>query len=412
MVPAFSLNLVMPKTIKRIVFGLSILLVAAAFLGTYVPDVRAGSSANGAYPEMEVYSEVLRKIQTDYVVTPDIKDVTTGALHGLLGSLDADSSYLTPTEYKLYKEHEGEQRAQVGLYVSKRYGYATVVAVEPGSPAASQRIQDGDIIEAIEGHTTREMSLAMIRLRLEGKPGTTVTFALVRPRSAKPDTITLTRAFLKPPPLGEREYAGNSVLYLKPGILTKARVDEIASRIKAMPKDGNKKICLDLRDVAEGPESEGILLANFFLKSGVIATLSGQKFPTKTFSADPQKFLTSAPLVILVNHGTSGAAEITAAAILDHKRGDVVGDPTFGEGSVQRTMPLSDGAALILTIAKYASPSGTVIQDDAVTPNYLVAEAEQFADESAAAKADQPDNQLNKALELLKQQNPAGQKSA
>lgn len=402
----------MPKSVKRIIFGLSVLLVAAAFLGTYGPAVRAGSGSAGAYPEMEVYSEVLRKIQTDYVVTPDIKDVTTGALHGLLGSLDADSSYLSPAEYKLYKEHQEEPKAQVGLYVSKRYGYATVVAVEPGSPAASQQIQDGDIIEAIEGHTTREMSLAMIRLRLEGKPGTTVTFALVRPSSAKPDTITLTRTFVKPPPLGEREYNGNSILYLKPGILTKERVEQVASRIKAMPKDGNTKICLDLRNVAEGPEANGILLANFFLRSGVIATLSGQKFPEKAFSANPAKFLTAAPLVILVNQGTSGAAEITAAAILDHKRGDVVGDPTFGAGSVQKTMPLSDGAALILTVAKYASPSGKIIQDDAVTPNYLVAAPEHFADESAAAIANEPDTQLDKALDLLKQQNPPVQKAA
>lgn len=402
----------MPKIVKRIIFGLSVLLVAAAFLGTYGPDVRAGSTPDGAYPEMEVYSEVLRKIQTDYVVTPDIKDVTTGALHGLLGSLDADSSYLSPSEYSLYKEHESEPKSQVGLNVSKRFGYATVVSVEPGSPAASQKIQDGDIIEAIEGHTTREMSLAMIRLRLEGKPGTTVNLALVRPRSVKPDAITLTRSLLKPPPLGEQQYDGNSILYLKPGVLSEARVDEMAKRIKAMRQDGNTKICLDLRNVARGPESEGILLANFFLRSGVIATLSGQKFPKKTFSAEPAKFLTSAPLVILVNQGTSGAAEIAAAAVLDHKRGDLVGDRTFGEGSVQRTIPMPDGAALILTVAKYASPSGTVIQDSAVTPNYPVATPELYAEQSAAARAQQPDVQLDKALSLLKQQSPSEQKAA
>src|ERR1700678_2084599 len=153
----------MSKALKRSVFGLSVLLVALVFLGGFGPSrVRADSQSDGAYPEMEVYSEVLKKIQSEYVVDPSMGKVTIGALHGLLESLDPDSSYLSPDEYKVYKQHANEGTAQVGLNVSKRYGYATVVSVEPGSPAEREKIQDGDIIEAIEGHSTREMSLAMI----------------------------------------------------------------------------------------------------------------------------------------------------------------------------------------------------------------------------------------------------------
>ena len=114
-------------------------------------------------------------------------------------------------------------------------------------------------------------------------------------------------------------------------------------------------------------------LANFFLESGTIATLSGQKYTYEAFNADTSKFITGAPLVVLVNHGTSGPGEIVAAAVLDNKRADVVGDRTFGEGSVQKTMELPDGAALILSVAKYASPLGKKIQDEAVTPNIVVA---------------------------------------
>ncbi|MDT7814783.1 MAG: carboxyl-terminal processing protease [Acidobacteriaceae bacterium] len=390
----------MSRTFKRAVFAVSILLVALVFLGGMGPSrVRADSQHDGAYPEMEVYSEVLKKVQTDYVVDPNMTKVTVGALHGLLESLDPNSSYLTPEEYKAYKQHTNEGVAQVGLNISKRYGYATVVSVEPGSPADKQNIEDGDILEAIEGHSTREMSLVMIRLLLEGKPGTSVTFSLVRPRKAEPDKITLTRAASQAPPLGLTEYESNSILYLKPVILNKERVNEIATRLKEMKKNGNKKILLDLRDVAEGDEEQGVRLANLFLEAGTIATLSGQKYPYEAFNADTSKFITGAPLVVLVNHGTSGPGEIVAAAVLDNKRADVVGDRTFGEGSVQKTMELPDGAALILSVAKYSSPLGKKIQDEAVTPNIVVATGQDTDDQ----KTPKPDDQLTKALDVLKQ---------
>ena len=394
----------MSQSFKRGVFGLSVLLVAVVFLGGIGPSrVRANSQPDGAYPEMEVFSEVLKKVQTDYVSDPNMTKVTVGALHGLLESLDPDSSYLTADEYKAFKAQSNAGSAQVGLNISKRYGYATVVSVEPGSPAEKESIEDGDIVEAIEGHSTREMSLVMIRLLLEGKPGTSVTFSLVRPRKAEPDKITLTRAVATVPSLGETQYESSSILYLKPGVLSKERVSEIASRLKAMPKNGNKKILLDLRDVAEGDEDQGIRLANFFLESGTIATLSGQKYTYEAFNADTSKFISAAPLVVLVNHGTSGPAEIVAAAVLDNKRGDLVGDRTFGEGSVQKTMELPDGAALILSVAKYASPLGKKIQDDAVTPNVVVAASQPAAEDESGTKPPKVDDQLNKALEILKQ---------
>jgi carboxyl-terminal processing protease len=394
----------MSRTFKRSVFGVSILLVALVFIGGLGPSrVRADSQPDGAYAEMEVYSEVLKKVQTDYVSDPNMTKVTVGALHGLLESLDPDSSYLTPEEYKAYKQRGNEGTAQVGLNISKRFGYATVVSIEPGSPAEKEQVEDGDIIESIEGHSTREMSLVMIRLLLEGKPGTSVSFSLVRPRKAEPDKITLTRAVAAAPPLGETQYESSSILYLKPGLLSKERVSEIASRLKAMQKNGNKKICLDLRDVAEGDEDQGVRLANFFLESGTIATLSGQKYTYEAFNADTSKFITGAPLVVLVNHGTSGPGEIVAAAVLDNKRGDVVGDRTFGEGSVQKTMELPDGAALILSVAKYASPLGKKIQDEAVTPNVVVVANQDNDDQTGAVKAPKPDDQLTKALDILKQ---------
>ena len=419
----------MSKTFKGSVFGISVLLVIFVFVGTMRPNaVRAGVQADGAYPEMEVYSEVLNKIQNDYVVDPNMNNVTVGALHGLLESLDADSSFLTPTEYKLYKQHQNEGTAQLGLNVSKRYGYATVISVEPNSPAAKEHISDGDIIEAIGSQSTREMSLAMIQLLLEGPQGTPVTISVVRPRKSEPDKITLTRSNVPAAPLTEQQFENASIISLRPVVLTKERVNEIENKLKSITKSGNHKIILDLRDVAEGDEAQGIRLANFFLQSGTIATLSGQKYPLQTFNAESKYYITNAPLVVLINHGTSGPGELVAGAILGNKRGDLVGDRTFGEGAVQKTMELPDGSALILSVAKYATPLGKKIQDEAVSPNVVVASNQDLEDaaaevpspdeapqqitgkpkavpvkpETAAPTKAPEDEQLNKALEILK----------
>ncbi|MGC1462338.1 MAG: S41 family peptidase, partial [Terracidiphilus sp.] len=343
-----------------------------------------------------VYAEVLQKIQSDYVTQPSMSDVTTGALHGLLESLDADSSYLTPTEYQIYKEEPVSGAAQIGVTVSKRYGYATVVNIVPGSPADTH-LTDGDVIESIGSQSTRELSLAVIRLMLEGKPGSTVNLSVVRPTKPDPDHLTLTRTVATPPALGTQEYDNASILYLKPGLLSAERMDEIAAKIKAAPK--GHKILLDLRD-AIGDPSQGMRLANFFVKEGILATLQGQQFATQTFTADPAKFLTAAPLAVLVNRGTYGGPEIAANAILDLKRGDVVGERTFGEGSFQKSIELPDGADLLLTVAKFQSPSGNKIQDNAVTPNVVVASPVDEEEEGAPPPKD--DDMLNKALDLLK----------
>jgi carboxyl-terminal processing protease len=385
---------------QRSVFVLSVAIFAALVLGFALGEfgifgVHAGSEQDGAYQQMRVYAEVLQKIQTDYVTDPKMGDVTTGALHGLLESLDADSSYLTPTEYKIYNERPASGAAQVGITVSKRYGYATVVNVMAGSPA-DQHLSDGDVIEAIGSQSTRELSLAVIRLMLEGKPGSTVLLSVVRPAKPDPDKLTLTRTVAIPPALGTQVYDNASILYLKPGVLSADRVDEIAAKIKAAPR--GSKVLLDLRDCS-GDAPQGLRLANFFIKQGTLATLEGQQFATQTFTADPAKFLTDAPVAVLVNRGTYGGPELTANAIEDLKRGDVVGERTFGEGSFQKSIELADGADLLLTVAKFESPSGNKIQDNAVTPNVVVTSA---TEEEEGAPSPKGDEMLDKALDLLK----------
>jgi carboxyl-terminal processing protease len=396
---------IVSRFFQRLIFVLGAAVFAALGLGFALGEfgwfgVHAGGEQDGAYTQIRVYQQVLRRIQSDYVVEPNMQNVTTGALHGLLESLDSDSSYLTPTEYTIFKDRPAAGVAQIGITVSKRYGYATVVNVAPGSPADHEHFADGDVIEAIGDQSTREMSLAVIRMLLEGKPGSSVALTLVRPRKPEPDKLTLTRVIQPVPAMAEQEYDNDSVEYLKPGVISKARVDEIAAKIKASK---GKKIVLDLRDASGGDENEGMRLANFFINQGTLAMLEGQTVPKQTFTADASRYLTAAPLVVLVNRGTYGPAEVTAAAIEGAKRGDVVGERTFGEGSVQKTIDLPDGAALMLTVAKYEGPDGKKIQDEAVNPTVQVGQAndDEFDDETPN-KEDQP---LNKALAILKAKN-------
>lgn len=387
---------------QRAVFAVAVVIFAGLGVSYVLGEfgwigVHAGNEQDAAYKQMSVYAQVLSKIQNYYVTPPDIPAVTTGALRGLLDSLDPDSSYLTPAEFKIYKDRPATENAQVGLTISKRFGYATVVNVLPGSPADQEHMHDGDVIDLIDGQSTHDLPLAIVRFMLTGKPGTTVTLSVVRPFKPDPDKTTLTRTALAAPALGEQFYENASILYLKPGVLTAARVDDIAARIKGAGK--NKKILLDLRDTTGDDPRQGLRLANFFIKQGTLASLEGQKYPLQTFSADPSFFITDAPVAVLVNRGTYGAPELAAAAIEDLKRGDVVGERTFGEGTVQKTIDLPDGAGLMLTVAKYEDPNGKKIEDDAVTPNVVVASPQDDGEPLPPSNGDAP---LNQALQLLK----------
>ena len=411
----------MPKSLKISLLAVSVALVLCVFVGVNAHGVRAASedAQQGAYNQINVYGEVLQHIQSDYVEVPNIPQVTNGALRGLLESLDADSSYLTPADYKAYKEDRGG-KAQVGINISKRYGYAAVVSVVPGSPADKAGLSDGDILEAIEGKDTMNISLAMIQKILEGAPGSTLTVGVVRPNKAEPDKVAMVRTIVVEPPVQTSVYENTSILYLKPEILDREHVDQVEAKLKGMQKAGNKKVLLDLRDVAAGDMTQATRLANMFLESGTIASLEGQKFPKQVFTAERDKTIQgTVPMVVLVNRGTAGPAELVAAAMLDNKRADVVGDKTFGEGALQKTFELPDGAALILSVAKYESPSGKKLQDDAVTPNIVVASAadeDDGVDDEAPAETKpavttaskptvQVDEQLTKALDILKAKN-------
>src|ERR1700677_2067367 len=405
----------MSTKLKVTIIASSLAILLFTLAGGFV-NVSA-SSNDGAYRQLSVYSEVLSRIRLEYVEEPNIAGVTDGALHGLLESLDANSSYLSAEEYKHYKAAmKNDGKANIGATVSKRFGYADVVAIIPGGPAEKAGIENSDIIESMDGKSTHDMSLAEIRSMLSGDVGSTITVAVVRPRRAEPQKIVITRDLVAIPPVADKLMA-DGVGYIQVDAFPEGKAQEIAAKIRDLQKQGAKKLVLDLRNSAGGEESEGVATANLFLDHGTITYLQGQKYPRQAFNADPEKDITKLPVVVLVNRGTAGPAEIVAAAILENARGDVVGDKTFGDGSVQKLIEMPDNSALILSVAKYYSPSGKAIQDVAVTPNVMAADSsdddaglpdddEAAPDKSAAQKDEKPknvpDDQLNKALEVLK----------
>jgi len=394
---------------KLFVLTCSLALVVVKALGQM--GVRASSSNDGPYPQLQVYSEVLSRVEREYVDEPNIPQVTNGALHGLLEALDSSSSYLSPAEYKEFKARSSEKRGGIGAAVSKRFGYADVVSILPGGAAEKAGIQNYDIIEAIEGKSTHEMSPVEINSLLAGDPGSTVSVSVVRARKAEPQKIVITRDVTSNPAASSK-VVDAGVGYIKVDWFTKGKSTEVANLIRTLQKSGATKLILDLRNSAEGDSAEGIATANLFLDHGTITYLQGQKYPKEAFTADAEKAITKLPVVVLVNRGTAGPAEIVAAAILENARGDVLGDKTFGAGSIQKMIPLQDNSALNLTIAKYYSPQGKAIQDSAVTPNILVAGEEEVTlpdeDDSATPAVEQEpkktpqDEQLKKAIEVVK----------
>jgi len=356
---------------KYLVVISSTLLVLLLLLGTVLG--KGTSTSEGPYRQLSVYTEVLSRIKSEYVEEPDMKSVTLGALNGLLESIDPFASYLNADQYKEYQKHD-EAKGDVGLILSKRFGYIGVVSAFPGSPAAKAGLSTGDIIETIKGVGTRDMPLAYATLLLRGAPGSTIDITVLRHRP-EPQKMTLTRAALNPPPVVSKTMP-NEVGYIRPEILSGDRVQQIAADLRDLEGKGVKKLVLDLRQCAVGDPADGVALADLFLDKGLVTYLQGQRLSRQDFKADASKVVWKLPVVVLTNRGTADGAEIATAALEDNNRAQVVGERTYGDASLLRALTMDDGSAIILSVAKYYSPSGKAIQDTGVTPNEAVQEPE------------------------------------
>lgn len=325
-----------------------------------------------AYKSLTVYGEVLQKIQQDYVDDPNMRTVTAGSLHGMLESLDPQSSYLTPREYDEYKKKLANAgTAETGLTLSKRYGYIIVLSVLPDSPGTKAGIRSGDIFEAISGFTTRDMSVGQALNLLNGQPGTGIKVGVIRRGKATPEEVDIVREKLAASKLIVQK-ADPDILVLRIPSLDAGRADEVRTRLLEAEKQGVHKVILDVRECGRGQFSEAISIARLFVSSGMLTTLRGQKVSAQVFSAEPKQVVWKGPVSILIDATTSGAAEVLASAVVANHRGDVVGERTFGLASEQKLITMDDGSALILTVANYYNPGGKSIMEEGVTPTEVV----------------------------------------
>ena len=412
---------------KYAILLLSSVLVIYSIIGGMLGRVNA---QDGSYQQLSIFMEVLNRIQSDYVDESSVKDAVAGAIRGLVENVDPFGGYLSPKDVAFYKDYDPQKTPGIGVILSKppRLGYPVIISVIPGSPAAVAGLGTGDVIESIDGTTTRELNLVQVNGMLATPPGKPASLSVIRARRADPEVISINREVIQPPPV-EAKLIESDIAYLKVPLLSSGKALEAKKQIEELLKKGAKNIVLDLRSVAGGDEKEALELANLFIDSGTLGYLQGQKFERKTFAADPKQAVTKAPLAVLVNQGTAGAAEIVAGAVADNNRGQLVGVKTFGVGSVQKLMPLNDGSALLISVAKYYTPSGKEIQqaepqdsgikpgveshqagDDAPDPD---SEDQQEVQPPTKTEPDtQDDRQLKKAIEILKDPNAAQKKAA
>jgi len=403
----------MNSRIKYLVVTTSTCVTLVLVLGTVLGR---SASTDRPYPQLGVYTEVLHRIKSEYVEEPDMKSVTLGALNGLLESVDPFASYLNADQYKDYLKNRDAHKADVGLVLSKKFGFVGVVGAVPGSPAAKAGLATGDMLETINAVATRDMPLAYASLLLAGEPGSSVELTVVRVRRPEPQKIKLTRANLTYPAVTGKMLA-DQVGYIQPETLAPGKAKEVAATVESLQKQGAQKLILDLRNCAVGGPQEGIALANLFLAKGEITYLQGQKIARQDFQADASKDITKLPLVVITNRGTADGAEIAAAALMEDKRAELVGERTYGDASLRKAITMDDGGAIILSVAKYYSPDGKAIQDVGVTPQTVMAEPETQVEldengEPLPETPEQPEKKqedplLKKAIEIL-----AGQKTA
>jgi carboxyl-terminal processing protease len=379
-----------------------------------------GRTANDkAYKSLVVYGEVLQKVQQDYVDEPNMHLVTAGSLHGLLESLDAESSYLTPREYAEFKKKASDPgTGETGLNLSKRSGYVVVTSVLPDSPADKVGLRTGNFLESIAGFTTREMSVGQAKNLLAGQPGTAVKVGVIRRGRTDPEELEMVRQKLAPAKLLVQK-VDDTTLAIRFPTLETGRAEEVRARLAEAQKQGITRIILDVRDCGRGSDADALAIARLFISSGNLTTLKGQTVPEQTFPADPSKVMWKGPVSVLADISTAGAGEVLAAAFANTKRGEIVGERTFGLASQQKLIEMDDQAALILTIANYYNSDGKSILEEGVTPTTIVRAAASAADDGDDGEevSTTPDSQkenpatprplsaddpvLHKALELL-----------
>ncbi|MCX7913515.1 MAG: S41 family peptidase [Thermodesulfovibrionales bacterium] len=396
------------KKNKYLVIFFSLVFIGS-ILGTYAFN---SVSAQSGYEELKVFTEVLSIIKKNYVDEVQTKDLVISATKGMVSSLDPHSAYLTPEALKELRVETKGEFGGIGIQIGIKDGVLTVIAPIEDTPAYRAGIKAGDKILKISGETTKKMEIHEAVSKMRGQKGTTVTLTIFREGWKDPKDFTIVRDTIKIKSVKHKLLEGD-IGYVKLTQFQEPTANDLVAALNKLQKEGMKSLILDLRNDPGGLLNIAVNTAEVFLPPKklvvYIKNKSGEKIEYYTEKSYP--YFEEIPMVVLVNRGSASASEIVAGALKDWNRAIIVGEQTFGKGSVQSIIPLSDGSGLRLTTAKYYTPNGTMIHNVGITPDIIVKQEvldqgelkdDKHKDRVSTEIDEKSDMQLQKAIEILK----------
>ena len=357
-------------------------LLAGSVIGAFLAvgqGVFAERSDEGSLPleDLRTFTEVFARIKSDYVEPIDDKALLENAIRGMLSGLDPHSTYLVPDDYQELQAGTSGEFGGLGIEVGMEDGFVKVIAPIDDTPAQRAGVEAGDLVIRLDDTPVKGMSLAEAVKVMRGEPGTDIVLTIVREGVDRPIRITITRDVIHVTSVRSRSlepgygYIRISQFQLRTGESLREEVGKL--REEASDDEGIKGVVLDLRNNPGGVLNAAVSVSDAFLDDGIIVYTDGRMNDAKlTFNAKGSDILDGIPLVVLVNAGSASASEIVAGALQDHGRAVIMGQKTFGKGSVQTILPLENGSALKLTTARYYTPSGTSIQARGIVPDILL----------------------------------------
>ncbi len=363
-----------------------LILVLGIFVGAGVTIERAVQAEREAakqvqtlpVEELRTFTEVFSRIKSDYVEAVDDKKLLQDAIQGMLAGLDPHSSYLEPEGYKEIRVGTEGEFGGLGIEVTMEDGFVKVVSPIEDTPAAKAGLKTGDLIIRLDDKAVKGMTLNEAVKYMRGKPGSDITLTVAREGNNKPLKFTLTRSVIKIQSVKSRilEDGFGYVRITQFQSNTADNLKDALVKLKSQNKGELKGLVLDLRNNPGGVLNAAVAVSDAFLTKGLIVYTDGRIPDSQLrFNATPADLLNGAPMVVLVNGGSASASEIVAGALQDHKRAVIMGTKTFGKGSVQTILPMSNGSALKLTTARYYTPNGRSIQATGIMPDVITEEA-------------------------------------
>jgi carboxyl-terminal processing protease len=361
----------MTSRTRAFVLAVSIPVIAFTVIGGYLGQALA---KDDTYQHLRVFEDVISLVLNNYVEEVNVNEAMKGAMKGLADGLDPESAFLTPELARTVEANAAAGPADVGLVLTRQY-YLRIVSARDGSPAARAGLRSGDFIRAIDARPTRDMSAYEGSRLLAGAPGSKVKLLVIRGNAADPHEIELTRERITGAEIASH-MADATTGYIRIVEFSKETPTRLKQTVDALAKTKATRYLIDLRGTARGDLDDGVAAARLFVKSGTLAIRQAKGDQRQPIVAAAADGAITAPVVLLVNQGTAGAAEVFAAALADNDRADLVGEQTLGRAARQRLIKLPDGSALLLSNLRYLTPDGDAIHEKGLEPDEEVEQPE------------------------------------